>query len=135
LSLLRVADINLWEAPLAFVGQASAEVRAKLQGAEVPHALLVDSERRPLGWLSDRDLAGDVVPAVPDSSPNPVLDVSDVMRDALSDLLQAESQYAPVVDGRGRIAGVLSVEIVSEFLTSDDALTDEHSAAERPLAS
>jgi osmoprotectant transport system ATP-binding protein len=135
LSLLRVADINLWEAPLAFVGQASAEVRAKLEGAEVPHALLVDSERRPLGWLSDRDLAGDLVPAVPDSSPNPVLDVSDVMRDALSDLLQAESQYAPVVDGRGRIAGVLSVEIVSEFLTSDEALTDEHSAAERPLAS
>jgi osmoprotectant transport system ATP-binding protein len=135
LSLMRVADIDLWEAPLAFVGQASAEVRAKLEGAEVPHALLVDSERRPLGWLSDRDLTAAVVPAVPDSSPHPVLDVSDVMRDALSDLLQAESQYAPVVDGSGRIAGVLSVEIVSEFLTSDDALTDEHSAAERPLAS
>ena len=29
---------------------------------------------------------------------------------------------------------MLSVEIVSEFLTSDDALTDEHPAAERPLA-
>ena len=68
LSLLRVGDINLWEAPLAFVGQASAEVRAKLDGAEVPHALLVDSERRPLGWLSEQDLAGDVVPAVPDSA-------------------------------------------------------------------
>jgi osmoprotectant transport system ATP-binding protein len=135
LSLLRVADINLWEAPLAFVGQASAEVRAKLEGAEVPHALLVDSDRRPLGWLSDRDLAGDLVPPVPHSAPDPLLDVSDVMRDALSDLLQAESQYAPVVDGRGRIAGVLSVEIVSEFLTSDEALTDEHTAAERPLAS
>ena len=25
-------------------------------GAEVPYALLVDSERRPLGWLSERDL-------------------------------------------------------------------------------
>ena len=38
------------------------------------------------------------------------------MRDALSDLLQAETRYAPVVDGDGRIAGVLSVEIISEFL-------------------
>jgi osmoprotectant transport system ATP-binding protein len=134
LALLRVGDINLWEAPLAFVGQAMAEVRMKLDGAEVPHALLVDSERRPLGWLSDRDLAGDVVPPVPDSSPEPILDLSDVMRDALSDLLQAESRYAPVVDGQGRIAGVLSVEIVSEFLTSSEALSDEHPAAERPLA-
>ena len=41
------------------------------------------------------------------------------MRDALSDLLQAETRYAPVVDSRGAIAGVLSVEIISEFLTSD----------------
>ncbi len=56
------------------------------------------------------------------------------MRDALSDLLQAESRYAPVVDGTGRIAGVLSVEIISEFLSSAEALSDEHPAAERPLA-
>jgi osmoprotectant transport system ATP-binding protein len=134
LSLMRVGDIDLWEAPLAFVGQASGEVLAKLDGAEVPHALLVDSERRPLGWLSEKDLRSDTVPPVADSSPNPVLDIGAVLRDALSDVLQAESRYAPVVDGSGRIAGVLSVEIISEFLTSDDALTDEHAAAERPLA-
>ena len=55
------------------------------------------------------------------------------MRDALSDLLQAETQYAPVVDAERRIAGVLSVEIISEFLSSPDALVEEHPAAERPL--
>ena len=33
LALLRVSDINLWEAPLAFVGQATSEVRPKLDGA------------------------------------------------------------------------------------------------------
>ncbi len=134
LSLMRVADIDLWEAPLAHVGQATGEVRAKLDGAEVPHALVVDAERRPLGWLSEADLAGDTVPAKPDTSPDPILDLADVMRDALSDLLQAETRYAPVVDGQGRIAGVLSVEIISEFLTSPEALVEEHAAAERPLA-
>jgi osmoprotectant transport system ATP-binding protein len=134
LALMRVADIDLWKAPLAYVGQATAEVRAKLDGAEVPHALVIDSERRPLGWLSDADLSRETVPARPDTSPDPVLDERDVMRDALSDLLQAETRYAPVVDGSGRIVGVLSVEIISEFLTSDEALSDEHAAAERPLA-
>jgi osmoprotectant transport system ATP-binding protein len=134
LSLMRVADIDLWEAPLAFVGQAAGEVRAKLTGAEVPFPLLVDSERRPLGWLSEADLARDTVPAHPDSGADPLLELDDVMRDALSDLLQAESQYAPVVDGEGRIAGVLSIEIVSEFLNSDEALVEEHAAPERPLA-
>ena len=53
------------------------------------------------------------------------------MRDALSDLLQAETLYAPVVDAERRIAGVLSVEIISEFLGSKEALAEEHAAAER----
>jgi osmoprotectant transport system ATP-binding protein len=134
LALMRVNDINLWEAPLAHVGQATAEVRAKLAApdVEVPYPLLVDSERRPLGWLSERDLTADVVPSQPDSPLGPVLERDDVMRDALADLLQGEAQYAPVVDHQGRIAGVLSVEIISEFLASPEAKSDEHSAVERP---
>ncbi|HEY3434584.1 MAG TPA: ATP-binding cassette domain-containing protein [Solirubrobacterales bacterium] len=134
LALMRVRDINLWEAPLAHVGQASAEVRAKLAAAdvEVPYPLLVDSERRPLGWLSERDLAAEIVPGRPDSPLGPVLELDDVMRDALADLLQGEIQYAPVVDHQRRIVGVLSVEIISEFLASPDAKSDEHPAVERP---
>jgi osmoprotectant transport system ATP-binding protein len=132
LALMRVADIDLWEAPLAFVGQATAEVRAKLDGAEVPYPLLVDSERRPLGWLSERDLAAETVPARPDSPLGPLLDRDDVMRDALADLLQGEAQYAAVADRRGRIDGVLSVEIISEFLGSPAAKSEEHGAVERP---
>jgi osmoprotectant transport system ATP-binding protein len=132
LALMRVSDIDLWEAPLAYVGQPTAEVRAKLKDAEVPYPLLVDGERRPLGWLSERDLAAATVPAEPDSPLGPLLDRDDVMRDALADLLQGEAQYAAVTDRGGRIAGVLSVEIISEFLGSPEARTDEHGAAERP---
>ena len=132
LALMRVSDIDLWEAPLAFVGQATSEVKLKLHRAEVPHPLLVDSQRRPLGWLSERDLQGDVVPERPDSSPDPILDRDDVMRDALADLMQSEAQYAPVVNADGEIAGVLSIEIISEFLGSPAAREEEHSAVERP---
>jgi osmoprotectant transport system ATP-binding protein len=131
---MRVADIDLWVAPLAYVGQPTAEVRTKLAGpdVEVPYPLLVDSERRPLGWLSERDLRADTVPAKPDSPLGPLLDRDDIMRDALADLLQGEAQYAAVIDHEGRIDGVLSVEIISEFLKSPQAKTEEHSAVERP---
>ena len=134
LALMRVSDIDLWEAPLAYVGQPTAEVRAKLAEptVEVPYPLLVDSERRPLGWLSERDLAAEVVPSRPDSPLGPLLERDDIMRDALADLLQGEAQYAAVADAEGRIAGVLSVEIISEFLGSPAAKTEEHGAAERP---
>jgi osmoprotectant transport system ATP-binding protein len=132
LALMRVRDIDLWEAPLAYVGQPTQEVKLKLHRAEVPHALLVDSQRRPLGWLSERDLAGELVPERPGSGPDPVLDLDDVMRDALADLLQSETQYAPVVNAQREIAGVLSVEIISEFLGSPEAREEEHAATERP---
>ena len=132
LALMRVSDIDLWEAPLAYVGQPTAEVRAKLEGAEVPYPLLVDGERHPLGWLSERDLGADTVPARADSPLGPVLELDDVIRDALAHILQAGAQYAAVTDGRGRIAGVLSVEIISEFLGSPAAKVEEHGAAERP---
>jgi osmoprotectant transport system ATP-binding protein len=132
LALMRVRDIDLWEAPLAFVGQATSEVRAKLEEAEIPHALLVDGQRHPLGWLSGRDLQGDTVPEHPDSAAEPILDLEDVLRDALADVLRAGTLYAAVVDARGSVAGVLSVEIITDFLQSPRALTEEHAATERP---
>ena len=58
-----------------------------------------------------------------------MLETRDVMRDALADLLQGESMYAAVVDGDGHIAGILSIEIISEFLASPEAKTDEHCAS------
>jgi osmoprotectant transport system ATP-binding protein len=131
LALLRVSDIDLWQAPLAFPGQAMSEVRAKLDGAEVSHALVVDSDRRPLGWLSEADLAQETVPKQPSVKPDPILDRDDILRDALSDLLAAETLYAPVVDGQARIAGVLSIEIITEFLNSPDALEKERPPPER----
>jgi osmoprotectant transport system ATP-binding protein len=135
LSLLRVGDINLWRAPNARPGQSTAEVRAELDhpDVEVPYALLVDERERPLGWLTERDLAGDTVPATADAPLGPVLETGDVMRDALADLLQGESMYAPVVDHDGGITGILSIEIISEYLASPDAKIDERSAVERPL--
>jgi osmoprotectant transport system ATP-binding protein len=135
LSLMRVGDVNLWRAPNARPGQSTAEVRAQLDSpdVEVPYALLVDERERPLGWLTRRDLAADTVPATADAPLGPVLETGDVMRDALADLLQGESMYAPVVDHNGAITGILSVEIISEFLASPEAKTDEHSAVDRPL--
>ncbi|HUB98784.1 MAG TPA: ABC transporter ATP-binding protein [Solirubrobacterales bacterium] len=134
LALMRVSDIDLWKAPIARPGQPTAEVRAELDApdVEVPYPLLLDGNERPLGWLSERDLRAETVPEKPDSPLGPLLDRDDVMRDALADLLQGEAQYAAVVDHQGRIDGVLSVEIISEFLASPKAKTEEHSAVERP---
>lgn len=134
LSLMRVRDINLWTAPVAMAGDPCAEVRTALLTAEVPHAILTDRENRPLGWLSTRDLTGERVPERPDTPADPILDGDSILRDGLAALLQGNSHYSPVVDRRGRLTGVLSVEIISDFLSSDEAAYPNPGAVERPRA-
>jgi osmoprotectant transport system ATP-binding protein len=111
--------VDLWKAPLVRVGESAAEARGKVAGSEVPYPLLVDGEGRPLGWLAERALLGERVTDELRSRANPVLELEDILRDALSDLLAEEAQYGPVVDERGVVTGVLSIEILSHALRAD----------------
>jgi osmoprotectant transport system ATP-binding protein len=131
LSLIRVRDIDLWKAPLVRAGEPTESARAAIAGADLPFPLVVDAVGRPLGWMSERDMARETIPEKPDTAPRPILEREDVLRDALSDLLRSDTQYGPVVDGRGAVVGVLSVEIISEFLSSPEATMHLTTAAER----
>jgi osmoprotectant transport system ATP-binding protein len=119
LALQRVRDVDLWRAPLVRVGEPVADARAKAVDSDLPYPLLVDAEGRPLGWLSERGLAGERVERELRSPPEPLLDLDDVLRDALSDLLQHEAQYGPVLDAAGRVTGVLSIEVLAHVLRTD----------------
>jgi osmoprotectant transport system ATP-binding protein len=119
LALQRVRDVDLWKAPLVRVGEPAAQARAKLADSEVPYPLLVDGDGRPLGWLSEKGMQGERVERELRSRAEPVLELDDVLRDALSDLLQEEAQYGPVVDHRGQVTGVLSIEILGHALRTD----------------
>jgi osmoprotectant transport system ATP-binding protein len=119
LALQRVRDVDLWKAPLVRVGEPVSEVRAKLQDSEVPYPLLVDDDGRPIGWLSEKGMRGEGVEKELRSPAKPLLELDDVLRDALSDLLQEEAQYGAVVDHRGAACGVLSIEILVQALHAD----------------
>jgi osmoprotectant transport system ATP-binding protein len=119
LALQRVRDVDLWKAPLVRVGEPVAQARAKAADSEVPYPLLVDDRNRPLGWLSERALTGERVGDELRSKAEPVLDLEDVLRDALSDLLAEEAQYGPVVDRSGAVCGVLSIEILAHALRTE----------------
>jgi osmoprotectant transport system ATP-binding protein len=133
LSLQRVRDIDLWKAPLVRTGEPTTEARVKVEDSDLPYPLLVDAGGRPLGWLSDSGLQGERVEPELRSGPEPIVELDDVLRDALSDLLQNETQYGPVVDAGGRVAGVLSVEVIGHALKS--APEEVPSGADAPLAS
>jgi osmoprotectant transport system ATP-binding protein len=128
LALQRVRDIDLWTAAVVRVGESTTEARAKVEDSDISMALLVDEEQRPIGWLSDEALAGERVQHKLRSEAKPTVELDDILRDALADLLSSDSRYGPVVDGRGHLAGVLSLEVIGNFL--QDAPVEARSGAE-----
>jgi osmoprotectant transport system ATP-binding protein len=121
LALQRVRDIDLWSVATCRVGEPAAEVRQRLEDADLDIPLLVDDRQRPVGWLSERALLGERVREELRSRADPIVELDDILRDALSDLLAAESLYGPVVDADGRTVGVLSIQVISHAIGSAPA--------------
>ena len=93
LALQRVRDIDLWKPAVVRGGDPVAEARAKLEDADLNIPLLVDDQNHPLGWLSERGLQGERVTDDLRSPAEPIVELDDILRDALSDLLGSDSQY------------------------------------------
>jgi len=121
LALQRVRDIDLWSVATCRVGEPTAAVRERLTEADLDIPLLVDDRQRPVGWLSDRALLGERAREELRSRADPIVELDDILRDALSDLLASESLYGPVVDADGRTVGVLSIQVISHAIGSAPA--------------
>jgi osmoprotectant transport system ATP-binding protein len=116
LALQRVRDIDLWKAALVMAGEPVAEARQKIADSDLDFAMLVDDRGRPQGWLSERAYTGERVRPELRSPAVPVIELDDVLRDALGDLLAGEVRYGPVLDSQGRVAGVLSLDTIAHAL-------------------
>jgi osmoprotectant transport system ATP-binding protein len=119
LSLGRVRDLELLEPVIVRAGEDRAETRRRLDGMAWPlrHALLVDDQDRPLGWIDEHDLA-DRGPIDPDAATPgaPTVQPETTLRDALSTLLGSSVQLGVVVDARERVIGLVSVDAIGERL-------------------
>jgi osmoprotectant transport system ATP-binding protein len=133
LALQRVRDVDLTRVAMVRAGEPVAEARARQQDADLDITMLVDDRGRPEGWLSERAFTGERVRRDFRSPAEPIIDLDDILRDALGHLLAVESRYGPVVDGSGRMVGVLSMDLISHALqvhtqearTGSDLIPDE----------
>ncbi len=135
LALMRVSEVDLWEAPLAFAGQDTAEVRAKLGPRR--GAMGAARRRRPqaarlaLGARPDREHRPGPPRHLARPGPRPRRRAPRraVRPAAVADPLRARRRRR-----RGRRPGSSRMEVISDFLSSDEAKVEEHAAAERPLS-
>ena len=118
LSLRRLGDIQPIEAPAAKVGDNAQAALARVRRAGFEQLIVVDGDGRPTGTLPIDRLAAE---RVPDNSALPleVVGRPDMpLRDALSVMLSQTGSHLIVVDGEGRLAGLVSADLISEALAS-----------------
>jgi osmoprotectant transport system ATP-binding protein len=116
LALQRVRDIDLWKVALVHAGEPVREARGRIDESDLDFALLVDDQGRPQGWLSEAAYTGERVRPELRSPAVPSIELDDVLRDALGDLLAGEVRYGPVLDPHGAVVGVLSLDTIAHAL-------------------
>ena len=117
LSLGRVRDLPLARPITARTGESRADLRGRLEAAGADHALLLDGDDRPIGWIGKRDLNRDGSVAAEDATPgSPLLQPESTLRDALSTMLGSSVQLGVVVDEGERVIGVISVDAIADVI-------------------
>jgi osmoprotectant transport system ATP-binding protein len=117
LSLSRVRDIELQPAVIGRIGEPAGDARRRALADPLPYLLLVDAEERPVGWLRDVQIEGDGVLTEEMAIPmSPLLSPETTLKDALSQMLDADVHTGIVVDRGGRVSGLVTTESIGGFL-------------------
>jgi len=122
LSLSRVRDLPLRAATIAKPGDPVDEARRLAAADDFRYLLLVDADRRPIGWVGDRDIPseGRLTEAMA-SSTSPLLSPHTTLKDALSMLLGEDVQAGIVVDHAGAVLGLVTVDMITTRLHESPA--------------
>jgi osmoprotectant transport system ATP-binding protein len=119
LALLTVADAPLEDGATASIGDVPAAVRARYDHSDIEWVLVLDADRRPVGWVRVSDLSGGRPLTPSDTDPSsPIVQMGTTLRDTLSQMLASTVQTAIAVDDAGRYVGVVTVNDVGEAFRS-----------------
>ncbi|MGH2464502.1 MAG: CBS domain-containing protein, partial [Candidatus Limnocylindrales bacterium] len=117
LSLSRVRDIELQPAVIGRLGEPAGNARRRALADPLPYLLLVDDQERPVGWLRDVEIEGDGVLTEAMAIPmSPLLSAETTLKDALSQMLDADVHTGIVVDRAGRVSGLITADSIGGFL-------------------
>ena len=117
LTLTRVAEVSLSDAVVGNPGERAADVLARVAEAGHGHAVIVDARRRPIQWLSQRQLGRlEVISEVPDPA-LPVVGYRATLNDALDTMLVSSAGAALVTGRRDMFKGVIDVQTVMDAIT------------------
>ncbi|WP_405926631.1 ABC transporter ATP-binding protein [Streptomyces sp. NBC_00035] len=132
LSFVKAADLPLRDGPVLSADSSVAVARA----AKDPWVLVVDGDRRPLGWTEVAELptGGTLADAALTPLGHTFSLVGDSARAALDAALLSPSRLAVGVDGDGAVIGVADAYELSAAMARDEAAEDEVPNGEASVA-
>ncbi len=117
LSLRRVGDLSLSPAPSATIGQPSGAARELARSDSLGYLLLVDDGGRPVGWVRAANVPEEGTLTAEMAEPtSPLLDRRTTLKDALSQLLDADVMAGIVVDRDERVLGLVTLDDIAAAL-------------------
>ncbi len=121
LALSRVSDLELIQPAIGVVGDDAAGARERAHAAPFGYLLLVDAERRPVGWIPEGSIpVSGPLDAALANPVSPSVNKRTTLKDALSMMLDADVQASIVVDRTGAVQGIMTVERVIEMMREGD---------------
>lgn len=110
-------------------GETVEAAARRMAQHDVGTVVVLDGERRPLGVLTDRDVVLRVVAAGRDPATTTLREVMSApavrageatpIEEAIARMAGARARRLVVVDGEGRLAGIVSVDDVLELLVEE----------------
>jgi len=131
LNLSRVRDVEMVDWPTVGGHDTRDEVLAALRRSDKGAALVLDDQRRPVSWISARDLQRDEVPlgdiGLP---PEAIVQPNATLADALNEMLKSSYGCAIVVYDAGAYLGTVDFATVSAAIQEMRRDARERSRAE-----
>ncbi|HEV7897300.1 MAG TPA: ATP-binding cassette domain-containing protein, partial [Planosporangium sp.] len=122
LNLRRVDEVKWDDAELMRWDESPTAVLRRLDESGAWAVLTVDSERRPLRWVSPRDLEPAQANLDGVGIPATVVETRASLHDALDGMLRSNCGGAIVVDDDGRYRGMVGIECLMETINEMRAL-------------
>ena len=126
---MSVGDVCVREVDLADPNESAQVVAHRMLARKVGTLVVLDNERRPVGLVTDRDLAMRVVAKGLDSHQAMVADLMTELPETVHEdtsidtaiTLMRTGPYRrlPVVDGAGHLVGLLTLDDVLELLSEE----------------
>ncbi len=131
LNLSRVREVEMVQWPTASLDSSRGDVLAALRASDKGAVLILDDQRRPVRWVSARDIQRDDLPLIEAGlPPEAIVQPHATLSDALNEMLKSSYGCAIVVDGAGAYLGTVDFATVSTAIQEMRRDAQERSRAE-----